>query len=290
MKLLHSIRQWLRLQRAVRREMELARTTPQVVLGQRILVEQWKQAAATGRVPSFRDVGFRVFSQFEEDGILLFIFSLIGDGNRTFLDVGSGDGINSNCANLALNFGWSGLFIDGDSESIERGRQFYANHPNTWAYPPQFRHAMVTRENFDALVAESGIGPDIDLFSIDIDGNDYWVWDALERVQPRVVIVETHTEFGMRNIVVPYDPNYVYPGKHPTYHGASPVAMANLAAKKGYRLVGCNNYGFNTIYVKCGVGESLLPEVPVESVLEHPRNAEREKLFDEIKDWEYVEG
>jgi hypothetical protein len=101
------------------------------------------------------------------------------------------------------------------------------------------------------------------------------------------VIVETHIEFGLNSIVVPYDKNYNYPGKHPDYHGASPVAMEKLAQRKGYRLVGANNYGFNTIYVKNGIGEDILPAVSVESIIRHPRNQERQKLFDEIKDWEY---
>ncbi|MEM3443286.1 MAG: hypothetical protein QXP04_00160 [Candidatus Nanoarchaeia archaeon] len=107
-------------------------------------------------------------------------------------------------------------------------------------------------------------------------------------MEPRVVIIETHIEFGMNPIVVPYDKDYVCPGKHPDYHGASPVAMEKLAKKKGYRLIGANRYGFNTIYMKNGIGEDIFPAVSVESILQHPRNAERQKLFEPIKDWEYI--
>ncbi|MEM3580577.1 MAG: hypothetical protein QXQ64_04850 [Candidatus Bathyarchaeia archaeon] len=92
----------------------------------------------------------------------------------------------------------------------------------------------------------------------------------------------------MNPIVVPYDKDYVCPGKHPDYHGASPVAMEKLAKKKGYRLIGANRYGFNTIYMKNGIGEDIFPAVSVESILQHPRNAERQKLFEPIKDWEYI--
>src|SRR5439155_19303766 len=113
--------------------------------------------------------------------------------------------------------------------------------------------------------------------------------DAIECITPKVVIIETHIEFGLRSIVVPYDKNYVYPGRHPEYHGASPVAMMKLARKKGYRLVGANDYGFNTIYIRKGLAEDTLPEVAVDSVLVHPRNSERSKLFDPIKDWDYIE-
>jgi len=126
------------------------------------------------------------------------------------------------------------------------------------------------------------------VLSIDIDGNDYWVWNALEAVSPNVVIIETHVEFGMRNIVVPYDPNYFFPGKHPVYHGASPIAMVNLAKKKGYRLVGANELGFNFIFVKNGLADDDIPEVTVESVLTHPSVKESWKRFEPIKDWEFL--
>jgi hypothetical protein len=266
-----------------------AKNSPQVKISQRMLFNFYQYTISQGYRFSLSDTGFRVYSQFEEDGILLYIFAAIGTEHKTFIDVGSGDGINSNCANFAVNFGWNGLFIDGNPSNIEKGRKYYATNPDTWAYPPKFVHAFIQRENINALIQEHGFTEkEVDLMSIDIDGNDYWVWDALTVVQPRVVIIETHIEFGMNSIVVPYDKDYMYPGKHPEYHGASPVAMQKLACKKGYRLVGAINYGFNTIYVKNGIAEDILPAVSVESILSHPRNQERQKLFEAIKDWEYI--
>jgi len=214
---------------------------------------------------------------------------MLGIPSGIFVDIGAGDGINSNCANLALNFGWHGMFIDGNPDKIRRGSEFYSKHPDTWAYPPKFVHAMVTRENINDVLRTASVQADTDLMSIDIDGNDYWVWEAIECTVPKVVIIETHIEFGTRSIVAPYDKDYVYPGKHPDYHGASPTAMAKLANKKGYRLIGSNDYGFNTIYVRRGLSEHVLPEVPVETVLAHPRNSERAARFEPIKDWEYIE-
>lgn len=255
-------------------------------IAQKQLIAAWKQQLASGQPLSLRDVGFRCKSQFEEDGILLYIMTALGISRGTFVDIGSDDGINSNCANLAVYHGWDGLFIDGNPNSIERGKKFYDAHANTWAFPPRFKQAMVTRENVNELV--SGMPSEVDLLSIDIDGNDYWVWEALTEVTPTVVIVETHVEFGMRSIAVPYNKDYVYPGKHPDYHGASVVALAKLARSKGYRLVGSNSYGFNTIYIRNGLGEELFPEVSPESVLAHPRNEIRAARFEEIKDWDYV--
>jgi hypothetical protein len=273
----------------LREQISHSRTAPETKIAQRHLYHYYRSLSERGAVPSLRETGFRVCSQFEEDGKLLFIFAILGIPNGTFVDIGSADGINSNCANLALNFGWRGVFIDGNNNNIKRGETFYRDHPDTWAYPPRFVHAMVTREEINDILMRASVPADVDLMSIDIDGNDYWIWDAIECITPKVVIIETGIEFGLRSIVVPYDKNYVYPGRHPEYHGASPVAMTKLARRKGYRLVGANDYGFNTIYVRKGLAEDTLPEVAVDSVLVHPRNSERSKLFCPIKDWDYID-
>ena len=209
-----------------------AKTSPETKVAQRHLYHYYRSMVLSGSVPSLQDTGFRCFSQFEEDGKLLFIFAALGISTGTFVDIGAADGINSNCANLALNFGWCGVFIDGDARNISRGIDFYGKHADSWAYPPKFVHAMVTREGINDILRDASVPADVDLMSIDIDGNDYWVWDAIECIAPKIVIIETHVEFGARNIVVPYDRLYVYPGKHPDYHGASPKAMVKLANKK----------------------------------------------------------
>jgi hypothetical protein len=265
------------------------RTTPATKIGQLQLWHYYRAQIEAGCAPKLSETGFRCFSQFEEDGKILFIMAVLGIQEGVFLDLGSADGVNSNCANLALNFGWRGFFVDGNQSNIERGHTFYESHPDTWAYPPMFICAMINRENINQLLTEASVPPEVDFMSIDIDGNDYWVWDALSVTTPKVVIIETHIEFGMNDIVVPYDKDYVYPGRHPDYHGASPVAMEKLARRKGYRLVGANRYGFNTIYVREGLAPTL-PAVSVDSILAHPRNMQRAKLFEPIKNWEYVQG
>jgi hypothetical protein len=266
------------------------RFQPSTQISQRQLFHYYQDSLRKDEVPSLSDTGFRVFSQFEEDGKLLFIFSIIGMDNKTFVEIGSDDGVNSNSANLYFNFGWTGLFIDGNPKSIKRGIKFFGKYPHPWFYKPKFVCAKVTRENINELIKNAGIEGEIGLLSIDIDGNDYWIWEAIDVISPKVVIIETHNEFGMNNIVVPYDANYSYPGKHPVYHGASPVAMNNLARRKGYRLAGANELGFNFIFVKNGFADKHIPEVSVESVLIHPSVTEGYKKFEEIKDWEYLKG
>jgi hypothetical protein len=265
------------------------RTSPatKVALAQTLLTLQWLARSGGANLPRLCDSGFRVFSQFEEDGYLLYLVAVLELEEKIFLDIGAADGINSNCANLALNLGWHGLFIDGDPANVERGRDFYASHPDTALYPPLFTQAYVTAENVNTIVRDAGLAGDIGICSIDIDGNDCWVWKALDAVTPAVIIIESHIEFGMRNIAVPYDPDYRYPGKHHDYYGASALAICSLATQKGYRLVGANRFGFNLIFVRNDLYPDRVPAVPLESVMRHPRYAERLVLFEPIKDWEY---
>lgn len=257
---------------------------------QRSLLFQYRSAMRSGEgLPSISDTGFRVYSQNDEDGLLLFVFAAVGAPHKTFVEIGTEDGIECNCANLAINFGWRGLFVDADQASVDAGRKFYASHPDTDTYPPKFVCARVTKENVNAVLEGAGFRGEIDLLSIDIDGNDYWIWEAINCISPRVVIIETHVELGMRSMVSPYDPEFKRSGNDGDAYGASPLAMTKLANRLGYRLVGANLYGFNAIYVRKDIGVDVLPEVPVEKVLAHPRNRERGSAFDARPHRPYVE-
>lgn len=269
----------------------LEKTSSQTKLALRSLYLNHRQSVERGeKLPSVWDTGFRIFSQFDEDGIILFLLGAVGIGPARFVEIGGGDGVwASNCANLALNLGFDGLFIDGNAELIQKGSNFYADHPDTHFYPPRFRHALVTTGNINEILREARFEGEVDLFSIDIDGNDYWIWEAIECIQPRIVVAETHVEFGQRSIVVPYKEDFYWqPGMNPYYLGASPAAMTKLADRLGYRLVGANRFGFNAFYVRKDLAIDLIPEVDVADLFRHPRNRERMQLFETVKDFEFV--
>lgn len=220
-------------------------------------------------LPSFAEVGFRCHSQFEEDGILLYIFALIGTTNRTCVEICAGDGIECNTANLILHHGWWGCLFDGNPANVETGKAFYAKSRDTWLHPPAFRQAWITAENVNDLLRAEGFTGEIDLFSLDIDGMDYWVWKALDVVRPRVVVCETLNAAGSDDAVTtPYDPNFRI--TTPDFHGASLAAMTSLAREKGYRLVGTHRYGFNAFFVRDDIGLDLLPAVEPAACLQDP--------------------
>lgn len=255
---------------------------------QQVFVQRIRKEASEGKLSPISENGFKNFSQFEEDGLVLYLFALLDSKNKTFVEFGADDGINSNAANLHFHHDFTGLFLDGNPKAIERGRYFYKKYGNQNVTAPVFSEAMITAENINDLITKGGLQGDIGFLSIDIDGNDYWVWKAIDCVRPEVVVIETHNEFGLHDIIVPYDPDYFYPGKHPDYHGASPIAMTKLAKSKGYRLVGSNELGFNFIFLREDLLTEIVPTVKVETLLQHPSNKEAQARFEAIKDWEYV--
>lgn len=231
--------------------------------------------------PAFKDMGFRVYSQADEDGLLLYIFALIGTTDKICIDIAAGNPIGANSTNLIVNWGWYGLLIEGNARVVETSQKFYSNHPDTTIFPPKVVNAWITAEKINDFIAQHGLTGEIDLLSLDIDGVDYWLLDSLEIVRPRVIVVEYQDILGADHaLTVPYKPDFNRFDIHPDFFGASLPAFVKLAARKGYRLVGCNKYGYNAFFVANGLGDDLLPEVSVESCLTHPkvRWGQRERL------------
>ena len=234
-------------------------------------------AASDSALPTFADVGLKVFSQTDEDGILLYIFSVIGTTNRRCVEMCAGDGIECNTANLIINHGWTGLLVDSKEELVRQARKFYQTHPATYVYPPRCVCSWITKDNVNTLLRENGFEGDIDLLSLDIDGVDYWIWKAIDVVCPRVVVLEYQDIIGPeRSITVPYSDNF-NAWSHPTTHdmpnfcGASLTAFVKLGRDKGYRLVGCNSTGYNAFFIRNDVGQKAFPEIPVGDCFKHPK-------------------
>jgi hypothetical protein len=227
----------------------------------------------THRVLNFDSVEFRNYSQNGEDGILWYVFSLLGTVNKKCIEICAGDGIQCNTANLIINDGWTGLLFEGNPSLVRKGQAFFKTHPDTFAYPPRFCHAWVTAENVNDLVRDNGFIGEIDLLSIDVDGVDFWIWNAIEAIRPRVVVAEIQALWGAEaSVTVPYRPDFraEYISGFGVYCGASLPAFVKLANKKGYRLVGCQRYGYNAFFIRNDVGQNLFPEIPPEQCFLHP--------------------
>lgn len=205
-----------------------------------------------------------IHSQNGEDGILFYLFSRLGSTNRRFVEFGIGNGRQCNSANLSLNFGWSGLLLEANIKQATAAQSYYQQQLGQQQQQVAIKPARVTAENINQLIAESGITGEIDLLSIDIDGNDYWVWQAITVIQPRLVVIEYNPSFGPAEaITVVYDPNFDRYAKHPTgyYYGASLTALAKLGQEKGYILVGCESSGANAFFVRQDVATDKITPV-----------------------------
>jgi hypothetical protein len=204
----------------------------------------------------FDKLEFQCYSQNSEDGILLAIFGAIGVTNRRGLEIAGGVGWENNLANLVINFGFDALFFDGDQGNHRCANNFFKNHPATRERYAEkrivFSDAFVKKNDINAKIYEltGGWNGEIDVFSLDIDGVDYWIWDVLERVNPRVVVVETQELWGWKDrYVIKYDETYNSNGVMSTM-GASLAAYVELAEKRGYRLVGCIREGYNAFFIR----------------------------------------
>jgi len=194
------------------------------------------------------DSSFNIFTYHGEDGILLYILKHMKNVPTIFADIGSGDCIKSNCSMLAYHFGWQGVFIDKNKNQLEIGKSFYKRKIKK-GLNIKFVNAEVTSENIADIMKINFMDSEIGLLSIDIDGNDYWIWKAIDKIRPRIVVIEAKVEFGYRDIIVPdsYQNHFSY---NKRYNGASVKALKKLGEKKGYKLIGANKQGYNLFFVR----------------------------------------
>jgi hypothetical protein len=225
----------------------------------------------------------KAFSQNGEDGVLAEILGRIGAPARYFVEFGIESGREGNCVFLADVMAWSGLFLESDARLFgELARK----------YEPAGRiktlQAMVTPENVEELFARAGVPRDLDVLSIDVDGADYWIWEAIAEYQPRVVVIEYNSALDPSRRLVQPRGHGGWDGTD--YFGASLGAIRTLGDEKGYRLVHTELTGNNAFLVSAELADGRFPppeEVPVrglpnyfQSGYNHPRDEQRRRYFD----------
>jgi len=195
----------------------------------------------------------KIYSQNGEDGVLQAIFAAIGVTNRYFVEFGCEQATECNCAYL-LEQGWEGLFMDGSGIS---------SNPRAVVH-----QEFITADNINALFRKYAVPDAIDLLSIDIDGNDYWVWKEIT-CRPRVVVIEYNAHFPPpeRKTII-YDPMFRCEGTD--YFGGSLQAMKELGEQKGFTLVYCESSGANAFFIaKDLLPASFVPK-PVKAIYRPP--------------------
>lgn len=276
--------------------------TAEVELAQRVTALQGQLEAlvsisyrAGAETHPFDEASANVYSSSGEDGIVAHILSVIGTGPKRCIDLGAGSVDGSNVANLIVNRGFHGLLIDADAASLQGAASFYGD--SAADHQPTIVNSVVTAENVNDLLRKHRFSGEIDVLSIDLDGVDYWIWKAIDAVEPRVLIVEYQDILGPdRSWTVPYRPDfsvgdYAVNRDLNNYCGASLRAFARLSEERGLRLVGCSRGGWNAFFVRRGLAEAELPAATIESCFRFAWNeygmAQRFPLVAEMP-WEEV--
>ena len=198
---------------------------------------------------SIQEMEFQVFSQRGEDGILQYIVSKIEIPNKIFVEFGVENYTESNTRFLLVNNNWSGLVIDGSKDNI----QFIRSDLIYWKYDLTAYHSFITKDNINKLISDYTSHSDIGLLSVDIDGNDYWVWEAIDVINPRIVICEYNSLFGgEKRVSVLYNESFTRRSAHfsDLYFGASLAAFVELGERKGYDFIGVASTGVNAFFVR----------------------------------------
>ena len=207
---------------------------------------------------------FRVFSQYGEDGIIQFLLKHVSVSQNTFIEIGVQDYRESNTRFLVINDGWRGSAIDAN----ESHHEFIYGTPFGWRHSVDAITATVTQDNINDVIGSTDFSDGLGILSIDIDGNDYWVWKAIDTSEPSIVIVEYNSLFGPEAAVtIPYSPAFTREAGHWSglYWGASIGALTFLARSRGYELVAGNSAGNNAFFVRKEQLGELQPLQPSEA-------------------------
>lgn len=216
------------------------------ILFAKFLINQMK---ALGVLKSLHEAEFKVFSQWGDDGIIQYLIHLLDIRPHCFIEFGVENYHESNTRFLLMHDNWEGLVIDSDHRNILhiQNSEYYWRHALTAVCD------FVHRDNVNRIFEQHGFVGDLGILSIDIDGNDYWIWDAITVVNPQLVIVEYNSVFGATHaITIPYDPEFHRTRAHHSnlYFGASLEAMLQLGEAKGYAFIGTNSAGNNAYFVR----------------------------------------
>ncbi len=231
---------------------------------------------SVSKIDSLSDVEFKVFSQWGDDGIIQFLINNLDIPNRTFVEFGVANYSEANTRFLLMNNNWSGLVMDGSKKNIAH----IQNDEIYWQFDLQAKHAFIDCDNVNALIASAEFDEELGLLHIDIDGNDYWVWQAVKIVSPVIVIMEYNSLFGSDNAwTTPYDPSFVRSGYHYTNlcYGSSITSLCDLAEEKGYYFIGCNSAGNNAYFVRKDKIADLKPLSATEGYVESKFKESRDK-------------
>jgi len=211
----------------------------------------------------------KLLSQYGEGGLIASLLSEFGTSHGSTLEFGFSIFENNSIASL-LASNRKGFYIDGSGAEVAKANAMIRKAELSDRI--SITESFITKSNINDTIRSFGMSGEIDYLSIDIDGNDYWIWQAIEVIHPRIVSVEYNASFGpIASVSTPYSDDFVRHNFHKSGlgHGASFQALISLGVDKGYRCLGADSTGLNLYFLRSDIS-SVLTSDTSEEVVFHP--------------------
>lgn len=248
------------------------------------------QSQLNSKISTIRDlseVEFQVFSQFGDDGIIQWLINYLDINNKTFVEFGVEKYIESNTRFLLFNNKWRGLVIDGDELNVN----YIKEDVVSYFFNLESLASFITKDNINELIEFKNFNHDLGLLSIDIDGNDYWIWESLVNINPVILISEYNAEFGLNPWTIPYQEDFVWDKENNMYYwGTSLTSLCDLADQKGYSFIGCNSQGNNAYFIRNDKMKNLRKLQPVDGFVKAKFSLSRDSKGEQFSDFEKRNG
>ena len=229
------------------------------------------------RINNLSDVEFSVFSQWGDDGIINWLIKNIPIDKKIFLEIGTENYKESNTRFLLMKNNWTGHIVEANKNFTKniKKQSIY------WKYDLNVHNSLVTKENINKILKELNLKK-IGLFSLDIDGVDYWIWKEIKEIKPIIFVCEFNSVFGnKKKITVPYKKNF----SRTKYHysnlafGASINAFIEISKKKGYNFLGTNSNGVNAYFIKKDYFKYIKNKVKFKTIFHSKTRESRDKYY-----------
>ena len=200
------------------------------------------------KVKNLSELEFSVFSQWGDDGIINWLTDKIPIRNRIFVEIGTEDYKESNTRFLLKYKNWKGYLIESNDLHV---KNIYKQSV-VWKHDLEALNIKVQKNNINKIFKNLKLPKEIGLLSLDIDSNDYWIWNEIDIIKPTIFVCEFNSIFGDKKAIsVPYDKNFERKKLHYSNlaFGASLEAFKFLCKKKGYIFLGTNSSGVNAYFI-----------------------------------------
>ena len=250
------------------------------LLGNRYYQERHPEIIPPGHTKSLQSFEYSCYSQNGEDGIILYLLSRIKVESYFMVEIGTEDGRECNSANLILNYGWYACLIETNPEMAREAKLYFSDCDA--GERVHVLNERATPENINKLFIDTSVPRHADILSIDIDSHDYWLWEAIDVIEPRLVIIEYNASFGPTlSVTIPRgEPPMLTPKLARYYQGASITALHRLGKRKGYDLVGVDVKGVNAFFIRQDLtaAAGLKPAEPEQVFRSHFKRTQKKSL------------